>query len=236
MPDGLLEINLKGSAGQSLCAFMSPGLRVVLVGEANDYVGKSMSGGCIVLKPRSEHRFTAAEAMIAGNTCLYGATGGQFFANGRVGERFAVRNSGATAVVEGLGDHGCEYMTNGTVVVLGRTGRNFGAGMTGGAAFVLDEEGTFESHLNPQLVRVERLAAEGDVAAVKGLIYKHLENTESERARQVLADWGQYEGRFWKVVPMPPPAAKPTPNPKPAPANAATVPPAESEIMSAAKP
>ena len=125
LPDGLLEINLKGSAGQSLCAFLAPGLRVVLVGEANDYVGKSMSGGCIVLKPRPEHRFTASEAMIAGNTCLYGATGGAFYARGRVGERFAVRNSGATAVVEGLGDHGCEYMTNGTVVVLGQHGTQF---------------------------------------------------------------------------------------------------------------
>ena len=151
LPDGLLEINLTGSAGQSLCAFLSPGLRVVLTGEANDYVGKSMSGGCIVLKPRAEHKFIAAEAMIAGNTCLYGATGGFFYAQGRVGERFAVRNSGATAVVEGLGDHGCEYMTNGTVVVLGCTGRNFAAGMTGGVAYVLDEDSRFEMPLEPSV-------------------------------------------------------------------------------------
>ncbi len=154
-----------------------------------------------------------------------------------MGERFAVRNSGATAVVEGLGDHGCEYMTNGTVVVLGRTGRNFGAGMTGGTAYVLDEENAFASRINPQLVRLERLAGEADVVAIKELIYKHLENTESDRARQILADWGRYEGMFWKVVPLPPPAAKPTPGTTPAPANAAAVvPPAAAEIMSAAKP
>ncbi len=232
LPEGLLEINLLGSAGQSLCAFLSPGLRVVLVGEANDYVGKSMSGGCIILKPRAEHRFTAADTMIAGNTCLYGATGGTFYAQGRVGERFAVRNSGATAVVEGIGDHGCEYMTNGTVVVLGRTGRNFGAGMTGGVAYVLDGDNTFPGQLNPQLVRTERLAGEPDVAALKELIYKHLENTESERARQILADWSHYEGQFWKVVPLPPPVAKPPAGARPTPAAAAAAP----EIMTAAKP
>ena len=210
---------------------------MVLVGEANDYVGKSMSGGVIVLKPRPDHRFNAGDAMIAGNTCLYGSTGGRFFANGRVGERFAVRNSGATAVVEGLGDHGCEYMTNGTVVVLGLTGRNFGAGMTGGVAYVLDEKGNFESHLNSQLVRLERLAGEADASPLKELIYQHLENTESERARQILADWARYEGMFWKVVPLPPPALKSPVSPRLSQASApAVVPPAESEIMSAAKP
>ena len=233
LPEGLLEINLRGSAGQSLCAFLTPGLRVVLVGEANDYVGKSMSGGVIILKPRPEHRFIAGDAMIAGNTCLYGSTGGRFFANGRVGERFAVRNSGATAVVEGLGDHGCEYMTNGTVAVLGPTGRNFGAGMTGGVAYVLDEKGNFESHLNPQLVRLECLAGEADAAPLKELIYQHLENTESERARQILADWARYEGMFWKVVPLPPPALKPPTSPR---LTQTAVPPAAAEIMSAAKP
>ena len=233
LPDGLLEINLLGSAGQSLCAFLSPGLRVVLVGEANDYVGKSMSGGCIVLKPRAEHRFTAADAMIAGNTCLYGATGGTFYARGRVGERFAVRNSGATAVVEGLGDHGCEYMTNGTVVVLGRTGRNFGAGMTGGTAYVLDEDGGFESRFNPQLVRLERLATEPDVTVVRELIYQHLENTESERAREIMAEWTRYESRFWKVVPLPPPAPKLPAGARPP---AAAVPAAAAEFMTATKP
>ncbi len=175
--------------------------------------------------------------MIAGNTCLYGATGGQFFANGRAGERFAVRNSGATAVVEGLGDHGCEYMTNGTVVVLGRTGRNFGAGMTGGVAYVLDEENAFESYVNPQLVRLERLNADPDVAAIKGFIYQHLENTESERAPPDPRRMGKLRRAFLEGSSVPPPVAKTMPNTKPVPENtAAVVPPAASEIMSAAKP
>ena len=222
-----------GSAGQSLGAFLSPGLRVILVGEANDYVGKSMSGGMIVIKPRADHKFVAGDAMIAGNTCLYGATGGQFFAQGRAGERFAVRNSGVTAVVEGLGDHGCEYMTNGMVVVLGRTGRNFGAGMTGGTAYVLDLENTFESLINPQLIRVERLGSEDDINTLKGLIYKHLEMSESARAKEILADWPGFQEKFWKVVPLPPVVAKPATLAKP---SASAVPPAAAEIMAAAKP
>ena len=233
LPDGLLEIKLTGSAGQSLGAFLSPGLRLVLVGEANDYVGKSMSGGTIILKPRANHRFVASEAMIAGNTCLYGATGGQFFAQGRAGERFAVRNSGVTAVVEGLGDHGCEYMTNGTVVVLGRTGRNFGAGMTGGTAYVLDLENTFESLINPQLIRVERLGTEDDINTLKGLIYKHLEMSESARAKEILADWSDFQGKFWKVVPLPPMLAKPATVAKPP---TSMVSAASPEVMTAAKP
>jgi glutamate synthase (NADPH/NADH) large chain/glutamate synthase (ferredoxin) len=213
LPEGLLEINLTGTAGQSLGAFLSPGIRLILTGEANDYVGKSMSGGTIILRPRAERAFTVHEAMIAGNTCLYGATGGSFFASGRVGERFAVRNSGAEAVVEGLGDHGCEYMTNGTVVVLGSTGRNFGAGMTGGTAFVLDLEDAFESRYNPQLIRLERLGDEASSQALKSLIYRHLETTESERAREILGDWPKYESRFWKVCPLAQTAAKPAPTP-----------------------
>ncbi len=232
LPEGRLEITLRGSAGQSLCAFLVPGLRVVLIGEANDYVGKSMSGGQIIIKPRDGHKFVSHEAMIAGNTCLYGATGGFLFANGRVGERFAVRNSGATAVVEGLGDHGCEYMTNGTVVVLGGTGRNFGAGMTGGTAYVLDLHDTFEGLYNPQLIRLDRFNEE-DAQAVKALIYKHLEETDSERAREILADWPKFEGKFWKVTALAP--VKPTPAavaPKPP----AVVPPAAEAVMTAAKP
>ncbi len=233
LAEGLLEINLLGSAGQSLGAFLSPGLRIVLTGEANDYVGKSMSGGAIVLRPRAKHKFVPHEAMIAGNTCLYGATGGAFFACGRVGERFAVRNSGAAAVVEGVGDHGCEYMTNGTVVVLGRTGRNFGAGMTGGTAYVLDLENRFEGLFNPQLIKLERLEADEDVQALKAMIYRHLEATDSARAKEVLADWPGFQDRFWKVVALPPVVTKPAAV-KPAPA--AAVPPAAEEIMTAAKP
>ncbi len=233
LPEGLLEINLTGSAGQSLGAFLSPGLRLVLVGEANDYVGKSMSGGVIIIKPRAEHQFVASEAMIAGNTCLYGATGGFFSAQGRVGERFAVRNSGVTAVVEGLGDHGCEYMTNGTVVVLGRTGRNFGAGMTGGVAYVLDVNNSFENLYNPQLIRVERLGVEEDITLLKGLIDKHLELSKSLRAKEILADWPSFQQKFWKVSPLPPAVAKPATGMTP---SASAVSPVATEVMTAAKP
>ena len=215
LPDGTLELKLEGSAGQSLGAFLSPGLRLILEGEANDYVGKSMSGGEIIVRPPAARKFAAEDNSIIGNTVLYGATGGVLYANGRAGERFAVRNSGGTAVVEGLGDHGCEYMTNGTIVVLGRTGRNFGAGMTGGAAYVLDLEDKFESLINPQLVGVERLT-EPDITLVQQLIYKHLENTESERARQILADWGHFGAKFWKVRPHPTAAKAPEPAAKPA--------------------
>ena len=210
LPEGLLELNLTGTAGQSLGAFLSPGIRLILTGEANDYVAKSMSGGMVVLRPRATVGFVVHEAMIAGNTCLYGATGGHFFAAGRVGERFAVRNSGAIAVVEGLGDHGCEYMTNGTVVVLGRTGRNFGAGMTGGAAYVLDLEDRFAEMFNPQLVCINRLGGEGeDTQTLKSLIYRHLEMTESGRAREILGDWSRFEPKFWRVTPLEPLPAKP---------------------------
>ncbi len=235
LPDGLLTINLTGSAGQSLCAFLSPGLRVILTGEANDYVGKCMSGGQIIIKPRPAHKFIAHEAMITGNTCLYGATGGHFFAHGKAGERFAVRNSGATAVVEGLGDHGCEYMTNGTVVVLGRTGRNFGAGMTGGVAYILDLEDAFEKLYNPQLIRVERLTTPEDENTIKDLIYKHLEATDSTRAQEILADWPRFQPKFWKVVPLPPAATK-SAAAVAAKSPSAAVSPATAEIMAAANP
>ncbi|HEX4086043.1 MAG TPA: glutamate synthase-related protein [Chthoniobacteraceae bacterium] len=217
LPDGTLELKLEGTAGQSLGAFLSPGLRLVLEGEANDYVGKSMSGGEIIVRPPAARKFTAHDNSIIGNTVMYGATGGILFASGRAGERFAVRNSGGTAVVEGVGDHGCEYMTNGTIVVLGRTGRNFGAGMTGGMAYVLDLEDQFESLYNPALVVLERLS-EPDVTAVQQLIYRHLEATDSERAREILADWPKFGARFWKVRPhTAAPAPKPAePHAKPA--------------------
>jgi glutamate synthase (NADPH/NADH) large chain/glutamate synthase (ferredoxin) len=140
---------------------------------------------------------------------MYGATGGKLFANGRGGERFCVRNSGGTAVVEGVGDHGCEYMTNGTVVVLGPTGKNFGAGMTGGVAYILDEETNFESRYNPQLVVPTRLEDEEDINALKALIYRHLELTESRRASEILADWTAHQPMFWKVSPIAPPPKAP---------------------------
>jgi glutamate synthase domain-containing protein 2/glutamate synthase domain-containing protein 1/glutamate synthase domain-containing protein 3 len=203
LPDGTLELKLEGTAGQSFGAFLSPGIRMVLAGEANDYVGKGMSGGEIIVRPHAQHRFVASENAIIGNTVLYGATGGHLFACGRAGERFAVRNSGATAVVEGIGDHGCEYMTNGRVVILGRTGKNFGAGMTGGVAYVWDREGTFPELINPQLITLEKLAPD-DVVQLQQLIYRHLENTESELASRILADWPTYEAQFWKAAPHPP--------------------------------
>jgi glutamate synthase domain-containing protein 3 len=148
LPDGTLNLTLSGSAGQSLGAFLVKGVRITLVGESNDYVGKGMSGGEIILVPSPAAKFDPAKNSICGNTVLYGATGGSLYIRGRAGERFAVRNSGATAVVEGIGDHGCEYMTNGQVIVLGLTGKNFAAGMSGGLAYVLDQEGSFEQRCN----------------------------------------------------------------------------------------
>ncbi|MEP6667671.1 MAG: glutamate synthase large subunit [Chthoniobacter sp.] len=212
LPEGTLELKLEGSAGQSFGTFLAPGIRLILEGEANDYVGKGMSGGEIIVKPAPDHKFAAGDNSIVGNTCLYGATAGTLLANGRAGERFGVRNSGATAVVEGVGDHGCEYMTGGTVVVLGRTGKNFGAGMTGGLAFILDMEERFSDLYNPGMVGIERLT-DDDKGLVQKLIYKHLEATESARAKEILADWQKFAGRFWKVVPKS--AAKPA-EPKPA--------------------
>jgi len=200
LPEGTLELKLEGSAGQSFGTFLAPGIRLVLEGEANDYVGKGMSGGEIIVKPPPDHHFAAGDNSIVGNTCLYGAQGGVLLANGKAGERFGVRNSGAVAVIEGVGDHGCEYMTGGTVVVLGKTGKNFGAGMTGGLAFILDIEERFSDLYNPGLVGIERLNEE-DKGIVQQLIYKHLEATESARAKEILADWQKFAGSFWKVKP-----------------------------------
>jgi glutamate synthase domain-containing protein 3 len=172
-----------------------------LIGEANDYVGKGMSGGEIIVRPPKAAQFEPAENVIIGNTVLYGATGGRMFINGVVGERFAVRNSGAVALCEASGDHTCEYMTNGTVVVLGPTGRNFGAGMTGGRAFVLDLQGNFERLYNRELIRIERLKREDDTKFLQSLIYDHLDRTESARADEVLKSWEKYRGMFWKIIP-----------------------------------
>src|SRR4029077_3025331 len=202
LPDGTIELNLRGSAGQSLGAFLSPGVKITLVGEANDYVGKGMGGGEIVVPPPITRPYVAHENSIVGNTCLYGGTGGMFFAAGRAGERFAVRNSGVTAVIEGVGDHGCEYMTGGRVLVLGGTGKNFGAGMTGGIAYVLDLDDSFPIALNHELVTHQRLEHEEDIIAVKELVYKHLERTESDRAKEILSDWNRYQSNFWKIRPI----------------------------------
>jgi glutamate synthase (ferredoxin) len=198
---GQITLNFQGSAGQSFGAFNLPGMTLTLVGEANDYVGKGMHGGELIIKPSPESTFVAAENVILGNTCLYGATGGTLYANGQAGERFAVRNSKAAAVIEGAGDHCCEYMTGGVVVVLGRVGRNVGAGMTGGLAYVLDEEESFPTKVNPEIVQIQRLLTEAGEQQLYELIAAHAQRTGSAKARQILAHWTEYLPQFWQVVP-----------------------------------
>jgi glutamate synthase domain-containing protein 2/glutamate synthase domain-containing protein 1/glutamate synthase domain-containing protein 3 len=199
LADGTINLSFSGSAGQSFGAFNISGLRLNLIGEANDYVGKGMSGGEIIIRPSNESSFDWSENVIIGNTVMYGATGGTLLAAGRAGERFCVRNSGGVAVVEGVGDHGCEYMTAGAVVVLGEVGRNFAAGMTGGVAYVLDERGEFQTKCNRELVELVRVAEpESDI--LRALIERHYEMTSSPRARQLLSDWEQSRNLFWQVV------------------------------------
>ncbi|HEV2379551.1 MAG TPA: glutamate synthase large subunit [Terriglobia bacterium] len=195
------EFRFKGSAGQSFGAFLVPGMRMILEGEANDYVGKGMAGGEIVIRPPREIGFEAHLNTIVGNAVLYGATGGRLFAAGRAGERFAVRNSGAIAVVEGVGDHGCEYMTGGVAVVLGETGRNFGAGMTNGLAYIYDPAHRFERRYNPELITAGRIVDTEDSHFLRQLIFFHLEETGSQRAREILDAWEQNLLHFWKVQP-----------------------------------
>ena len=197
LAEGTIDLTFTGSAGQSLGAFLPRGITIRLEGDANDYVGKGLSGGRIVIRPARDAGFRAEEQIIAGNVIAYGATSGEVFLRGRVGERFAVRNSGATAVVEGVGDHGCEYMTGGRVVVLGPTGRNFGAGMSGGVAFVLDLE---PSHVNPEMVDLDPLD-ESDEAALLDVVTRHHEETDSAVAAAVLADWPASSLRFTKIMP-----------------------------------
>ncbi|MDE0317782.1 MAG: glutamate synthase large subunit [Candidatus Poribacteria bacterium] len=205
LPKETIRCHFTGSAGQSFGAFCISGIQFILTGEANDYVGKGMAGGELVVKPSPDARFEPHENTIIGNTVLYGATSGSLYAAGRAGERFCVRNSGATTVVEGVGDHGCEYMTGGTVVILGETGRNFGAGMTGGSAYVLDENQQFEEKINSQLIKLERITEKVDEDTLVGLVQKHFELTGSQRAEKILANWDTFLPLFWKVVTPPPP-------------------------------
>ena len=198
LPASTIRFELHGSAGQSFGAWLAPGIELTLTGEANDYAGKGLSGGTIAVRPPADAAFVAEENVIVGNTVLYGATAGRAFFRGVAGERFAVRNSGASAVVEGVGDHGCEYMTGGRVVVLGPTGRNFAAGMSGGIAYVLDRDGTFEERCNPQLVALEALD-DDDVRTVVSLLEEHAERTGSPVAARLLADWSPLA--FVKVIP-----------------------------------
>lgn len=197
-----IKVYLTGTAGQSFGVWNAGGVELALTGDANDYVGKGMAGGSIAVRPPVGSAFRSHEASIIGNTCLYGATGGKLFAAGRAGERFAVRNSGAITVVEGIGDNGCEYMTGGIVCVLGRTGVNFGAGMTGGFAYVLDEDGEFRKRVNPELVEVldvEQLAIHEE--HLRGLITEHVQHTGSQRAEEILANWPAWASKFALVKP-----------------------------------
>ncbi|WP_422387022.1 glutamate synthase large subunit [Cyanobacterium aponinum] len=199
--NGQLNLNFKGYAGQSFGAFNIQGMNIHLEGEANDYVGKGMNGGAIVIVPPSECTFEASDNVILGNTCLYGATGGELYANGRTGERFGVRNSKATAVIEGAGDHCCEYMTGGLIVVLGSVGRNVGAGMTGGLGYFLDEEGNFEAKVNPEIVKIQRICTAEGEAQLKELITNHVNKTGSKKGQLILDNWANYVLKFWQVVP-----------------------------------
>jgi len=199
-----IQVGFTGIAGQSFGAWNAGGLNLHLEGDANDYVGKGMAGGRIVLQPPKSARFVASETTIMGNTCLYGATGGELYAAGRAGERFAVRNSGATAVVEGVGDHGCEYMTGGLAVILGRTGLNFGAGLTGGMVYVLDLERDFVDRYNHELIDVLRITPEGMEnyrQHLRALIRTHIGYTGSVLGQQLLDDFRDVAGRFWLVKP-----------------------------------
>jgi glutamate synthase (NADPH/NADH) large chain len=230
LPDNTVQVKLKGTAGQSFGAWLARGVSLELEGEGNDYVGKGLSGGRIVIYPPRESAIVPEESIIVGNTVLYGAIEGQCYFRGVAGERFAVRNSGAIAVVEGAGDHCCEYMTGGVVVVLGKTGRNFAAGMSGGLAYVLDEDGAFESLCNMAMVELEPVPEEEeinktyfghagdletsgrvdvmsdmtrmDAARLHHLISNHARYTGSKRAAGILADWGKYLPKFRKVMPV----------------------------------
>jgi glutamate synthase domain-containing protein 3 len=202
LPDETIRFYFRGSAGQSFGAFLPRGVTLTLEGEANDYVGKGLSGGRVIVFPPKNSGFLPEESILAGNVVLYGATSGEVFLNGVAGERFAVRNSGATAVVEGVGDHGCEYMTNGLVVVLGACGRNFAAGMSGGLAFVLDDSGEFSrTQCNRASVDLEPLLESDDVARVRALIERHRDLTGSPRAAWILENWEATLPKFIKIFP-----------------------------------
>jgi glutamate synthase (ferredoxin) len=200
LADDTIHLTLHGSGGQSLGAFLAPGVTLELHGDTNDYLGKGLSGGKIIIKPPKVSSFEAAENIIVGNVAFYGATSGEAFLSGVAGERFCVRNSGVHAVIEGVGDHGCEYMTGGTALILGKTGRNFAAGMSGGIAYVWDIEGDFEDHCNKGNVTLNKLS-DTDQKFVKTRLQKHLEHTGSKRAKQLLDNFDNYIDQFVKLVP-----------------------------------
>ncbi|MBW4555916.1 MAG: glutamate synthase large subunit [Trichormus sp. ATA11-4-KO1] len=211
--EGQINLNFQGSVGQSFGAFNLPGIILRLAGEANDYVGKGMHGGEIIIKPPADATYDPAQNVIVGNTCLYGATGGVLFANGLAGERFAVRNSKGVAVIEGAGDHCCEYMTGGVIVVLGKVGRNVGAGMTGGLAYFLDEDNSFPELVNPEIVKIQRVITEAGAKQLQELIRNHSDRTGSPKAKMILQNWQEYLPKFWQLVP-PSEADSPEANPQ----------------------
>jgi glutamate synthase (NADPH/NADH) large chain len=200
LPEDTIRLQFKGSAGQSFGAFMPKGMTLSIEGDANDYVGKGLSGGRIIVYPPKTSSFLPEESILVGNVVLYGATGGEAFLSGIAGERFAVRNSGATAVVEGVGDHGCEYMTAGRIVILGDTGRNFAAGMSGGIAYVYDVRGRFPIHCNREMVELDPVGSE-DIAELKDMIQRHYAYTGSTVAKFVLDDFDNQLQHFVKVFP-----------------------------------
>jgi glutamate synthase (ferredoxin) len=204
LPEDTIKLHFRGSAGQSFGAFVPKGMTLLLEGDANDYVGKGLSGGKVVVFPPREATFVAEENIIVGNVAFYGATGGEAYVRGLAGERFCVRNSGVSAVVEGVGDHGCEYMTGGRVVILGATGRNFAAGMSGGVAYVLDADGQFIPRCNTELVGLTVLSLVEDpeeVAAVRAMVERHVHWTQSALGRRVLERWSELVPRFVRVLP-----------------------------------
>jgi glutamate synthase domain-containing protein 3 len=201
LADDTIRLNFAGSAGQSFGAFVPRGITLTLEGDANDYIGKGLSGGKLIVFPPKTSRFIAEDNILVGNVALYGATSGEAYFRGVAGERFAVRNSGALAVVEGVGDHGCEYMTGGRVVVLGKTGRNFAAGMSGGIAYVLDPDEAFQRRCNTEMVDLESLDDPEDVQLVRSLIVRHVQYTGSELGSRVLESFEALQSLFVKVMP-----------------------------------
>ena len=201
LPEDTINIKLNGSAGQSLASWLAKGITITLEGDANDYVGKGLSGGKLIVYPPKKSSFKPEENILIGNVALYGATGGEAYFRGVAAERFCVRNSGAKVVIEGIGDHGCEYMTGGRAVILGTTGRNFGAGMSGGIAYVYDPDNTFESLSNTDTFEIEAVEVLEEISELKGLIENHLKYTDSTVAKNILDNWGQELSSFRKVMP-----------------------------------
>ena len=201
LPEDTINIDFTGSAGQSFGAFTTKGITFTVHGNTNDYLGKGLSGAKLIIKVPEKCTIIPEDNIITGNVTLYGATSGEVYINGKAGERFCVRNSGAKAVVEGIGDHGCEYMTGGITVILGEVGRNFGAGMSGGIAYVLDKEGTFKKSCNAEDLNINRIESEDDAIQLKQLIENHIEATGSPLAKRILIDWTNYLPKFKKVLP-----------------------------------